>query len=276
VKDTSLPLIATEECASETIAARRWVWSQRWTNLLFLHWRVPANALHPYVPPEVAIDTCEGSAWASLVLFRLEVRPRWLPSVPGISTLHELNLRTYVRHRHKPGICFLSLHANNRWAIRVARWLTPLPYYPARIRYQETTAGSAFDCWDSALPDCRLSIGFRPRGEPRPVVDGTIDSWLLERYRLFITGKSRRLQTAVVYHPRWTIQRAVAKMSANTIGARFGLDLSRTPDLIHFSTGVEARFGAFQWVDRSATAADSARVAQMACQTSGHDPVWRP
>jgi uncharacterized protein YqjF (DUF2071 family) len=278
VKDASLPLTATEECASETIAARHWVWSQRWTNLLFLHWQVPADVLLPHVPPGVTIDTYEGSAWASLVLFRLQVRPRWLPVVPGFSTLHELNLRTYVSHREKPGICFLSLHANNRWAIRMARWLTPLPYFNARICYQEAGTGFSFDCRDSTLPDCGLSIGFRPHGEPRPVVDGTIDSWLLERYRLFIAGKCRRLQTAVVAHPRWTIQQATAKMSANTIGARFSLDLARPPDLIHFSTGVEAQFGAFQWVEPGsgfATAADSART-HMACQTSSDNPVWRP
>jgi uncharacterized protein len=247
VKDISLS--PTANAADETVAARPWVWSQHWINLLFLHWRIPVDALLPHVPSEVTIDTVEGWGWVSLVLFQLKVRPRWLPFVPCVSTFNELNLRTYVCYRDRPGIGFLSIHANNRWAIRLARWLTPLPYLPARIRYQEAATGFSFDCWDLALPDCRSSIRFSPEGHSWQPQDGTLDAWLLERYRLFILGKCRRLHMAEVVHPRWTIRRARARILANTIGSPFDLDLSRSPDLVHFSSGVTARFGAFQRAD---------------------------
>ena len=153
-----------------------------------------------------------------------------------------------VRYRDKPGICFLSMHADNRWAIRLARWLTPLPYHHARICYRETGSGFSWQCWNSSVPDCRLALQFRPEGALQPAQDGTLDAWLLERYRLLILGKSAQFQEAVVVHPRWLIRNAHVAIAANTIGAPFGLDLSGPPNLVHFSPGVRTRFGAFQQV----------------------------
>ncbi len=70
----------------------------------------------------------------SLVVFRLRVRPRWLPYLPALSDLVEVNLRTYVRFGDAAGIWFLSVHADNAWAIAVARLLTPMPYVRAPMR----------------------------------------------------------------------------------------------------------------------------------------------
>jgi len=246
VKDALWQIAPPAERAAAQKAPRRWVWAQRWTNLLFLHWQVPVHVLLPHVPSGVTIDTHDGRAWVSLVLFRLTVRPRWLPFVPGISNFNELNLRTYVTCQDQTGIAFLSMHADNHWAIRLARWLTPLPYVPARIRYQEASAGFSFDCCSSVQPHCRLSLHFSPRGDSRRPEPDSLDDWLLERYRLFIAGKGRRLEMATVAHPRWTVRRARVTIAANTIGGPLGLELSRTADLAHFSAGVEARFGAFQ------------------------------
>lgn len=245
MKDILAPVAEHAHQATDTAAPGGWIWSQQWINLLFLHWQVPADLLSPHVPNGVTIDTYHERAWVSLVLFRLKVRPRWLPFVPGISTMNEMNLRTYVTGRDQPGICFLSMHANNRPAIRLARWLTPLPYFPARIRYETAPAGYSFDC-AAAQPDCRLSVRFSPRGNTRCPKKGSLDAWLLERYRLFISARSQQLMTAEVAHPRWSVRAARATIAANTIGAPFGLVLSRAADLAHFSTGVAAQFGAFQ------------------------------
>ena len=122
----------THACSGGVIRCGSWVWSQHWLNVLFLHWQVPAAALRAHLPSALDIATYDGSAWVSLVLFRLRVRPRWLPYLPGLSDLVEVNLRTYVRFRDKPGICFLSVHADNRGAIFLAKRLTPMPCAPER------------------------------------------------------------------------------------------------------------------------------------------------
>src|SRR5688500_17883811 len=100
-----------------------WIWAQKWLDVVFLHWRVPAAALRPHVPRPLEIDAYDGEAWVSLVLFRLQVRLRGLPFLPGFSRLLEANLRTYVRCGDRPGIWFLQVLADNPWAIRAARSL---------------------------------------------------------------------------------------------------------------------------------------------------------
>src|SRR5262245_7888988 len=100
-------------------------WSQRWLDCLFLHFPAPPAAVARVVPPRLEVETFGGSAWISYVLFRLKLRPAWLPFVPGFSALLELNIRTYVRHRGQSGICFLRVLAENRLAIAAARLLTP-------------------------------------------------------------------------------------------------------------------------------------------------------
>ena len=44
---------------------------QEWRDLLFLHWRVPANDLRALVHPRLAIDERDGSAWVSMTPFTL-------------------------------------------------------------------------------------------------------------------------------------------------------------------------------------------------------------
>ena len=218
-----------------------WVWSQHWHDLLFLHWRVDHAALRPHLPEPLEVDTHDGAAWVSLVLFRLRVRPRWLPFLPGISDLVEVNLRTYIHCQGKPGIWFLNVHADNRWAIRLARLLTPIPYEHARMSYQCLAGRYQFQASEP-----RAALTFQPTGceaEPR---EHSLDEWLLERYRLFAHGRRGVLLQAEVDHPRWVTQSVALAVSANGFGAALGLDLSHAPEHAHFSRGVWARFGAFR------------------------------
>src|SRR5262245_44613967 len=145
-------------------AERPWVWAQHWLDVLFLHWRVPAARLRPHVPSELVIDTYDQNAWLSLVLFRLKVRPRGLPCVPWLSSLLELNVRTYVRGANRPGIYFLRMLADNRLAIAVAKLLTPLPYCRARMSYRQALDGFHMHAMRLSKPPMGLDLSFRPRG----------------------------------------------------------------------------------------------------------------
>lgn len=233
--------------------ARSWVWCQHWLDVLFLHWRVPFAALRPHVSAPLEIDTYDGQAWVSLVLFRMHVRPRWLPFLPGFSNLVELNLRTYVRHRGKPGIWFLSVHADNAWAIRVAKWLTPLPYVRAQLAYRPEGRDGPFRA-SLASPGEALSLTFTPTPGAREAAEASADAWLLERYRLYIRGRRDKLLQGDVLHPRWRFQDAAVEVAANSLGKSVGLDLTRAPDKAHFSGGVRALFLPFEGLEREAAA----------------------
>ena len=226
-----------------------WVWSQRWLDLLFFHWRVPATSLRPHIPVTLEIDEYEGEAWVSLVLFRLRVRPRLLPFLPGVSSLLEMNLRTYVRCNSRPGICFLSADADNRWAIFLARCLTPMPYVRANLRYDHLPGQFQFKGELPSANGFQLSLTCRPISREQEARKGSHDAWLLERYRLFIQDRRERLLCAEVQHPRWRICDLATSVRRNTIGESFGLELSRAPDRAHYSPGVHAVFGAFDLVE---------------------------
>jgi uncharacterized protein YqjF (DUF2071 family) len=196
----------------------------------------------PHLPNDLEVDTFDGSAWLSLVIFRLRVRPRWLPFLPGVSSLTEVNLRTYVRYADRPGINFLSVHANNRLAMFVARLLTPMPYHSAHLRYQRSAPHFQFEGSSDSPSPCRLSLTFQPIGEQSELADRSLDAWLLERYRLFLAGTRGQLLEAEVTHPRWSVHRVDL---LDYQGSWDGAALSRPPDLVHFAPGVHARFGSF-------------------------------
>ena len=221
-----------------------WTWVQRWSDLLFLHWPVPVATLEERLPRGVETDTWQGRAWVSLVLFRLKVRPAWLPFLPGVSDLTEVNLRTYVRCGGRTGVWFLSMHADNRWAVRLAKLLTPLPYYHTALSYRHTETTFQFTGCGVLAPDVPHMLTFQPAGETRAAADEVLDTWLLERYRAFV-GIPGGLTEAEVEHVPWMVRGVELSWPTDGLGKGWGLDLSHPPERCHFSPGVEARFGRF-------------------------------
>ncbi|HYG96149.1 MAG TPA: DUF2071 domain-containing protein, partial [Solirubrobacterales bacterium] len=119
-----------------------WLMGQTWLDLLFAHWRVPEEALRPVVPPQLPIDTYEGSAWIGVTPFCVRgLRLRGTLPAPVLSTFPELNVRTYVSVEGKPGIYFLSLDADSCAAVRAARRSFRLPYFRSQIEVDRAGAG---------------------------------------------------------------------------------------------------------------------------------------
>lgn len=186
--------------------------SQRWRHLLFLHWEVSAEALRPLLPEALSIDTFEGRAYVGVVPFTMrDVRPRWSPSVPGISNFHELNVRTYVHHEgSRPGVWFFSLDAAKLIAVVAARVGWSLPYHFAsmalevqgdevRYRSRRLAAGST-----PASFEARYRIG-EPLGAAAP---GTFEHFLAERYILYARSGDGSLRLGRVHHRPYPLQRA--------------------------------------------------------------------
>jgi uncharacterized protein YqjF (DUF2071 family) len=220
-------------------------WAQQWLDVLFLHWPVPSSVLSARLPAGVELDTYEGVAWLGLVLFGMRVRPRWLPYLPCLSFVTEVNLRTYVRHQGRGGVCFLSLHADNCLAVRLARHFTPLPYFHARMHYRHAGAESSFESHTSAHPDCTFSLAFRTAPDFRQPPGSSLDAWLVERYRVFAACPRRGLMEAQVTHPPWLIEDVILHDNPSAQGPWTDLGLSWPPVRAAFSRGVEALFGRF-------------------------------
>ncbi len=109
-----------------------WIMGQTWEDLLFAHWRAPADQLRALLPGGLELDLYEDEAWIGVVPFRVSgLRARGLPPLPFVSSFVELNTRTYVTAGGKPGIWFFSLDASSELAVEAARFGYKLPYFRA-------------------------------------------------------------------------------------------------------------------------------------------------
>ena len=227
---------------------RPWLWSQGWRDLLFCHWAVPAEAIRSHVPSSLQIDAMDGSAWVSLVAFRMaRVRPGWLPPFPPVSNFLELNLRTYVRSSDKPGVFFLSIHANKRLAARIARFFSPLPYVFAPMTLAQRGEGFRFHCQSTnERHDVNYVADYGPEVKVYAACQDSPTEWLLERYRLYVGNSKGELIQAEVHHEPWMVQNVKLEISSNTLGRDFGLDLPAIPDRAHFSSGLNALAWSFE------------------------------
>jgi uncharacterized protein YqjF (DUF2071 family) len=227
---------------------RPWRWLQGWKDLLFCHWAMPPEALRPHLPSRLEIDTKDGTAWVSAVAFHMaRVRPRWLPPFRPVSDFLELNLRTYVRLDDRPGVFFLSIHAGKRLAVRVARWLSPLPYSYARMQWSRHQQEHRFLC--SGQPEPIFDARYTTTSQSFVADQGSLDEWLLERYCLYLGDPNGGLVSAEIHHEPWSVKKVDAEISSNRLGRPFGIALSSSPDRAHFSPGVEALAWPFEQLD---------------------------
>jgi uncharacterized protein YqjF (DUF2071 family) len=234
--------LAERETPSQPI-----VMYQRWEELLFLHWAVDPKVVAAYLPPGLKVDTFEGKAWIGIVPFSMrEVRPRFLPAVPGLSSFPELNLRTYVVDAQgRPGVWFYSLDTPKRLPNWVARTFFHLNYRLARIRVESVDSGCVYQSelrtrtgWDEPQ-----NYSWQREGQTYSAEPGSLEFFLVERYRLFAydSGK-KRLLTGKVNHDPYPLQTvAVESFSKRLFGTNGLPQPEGEPVSILASAGVDVR-----------------------------------
>jgi hypothetical protein len=215
---------------------RPWVMTQTWNDLLFAHWPLPSLLLSSKIPAGLQLDVFEDQAWLGIVPFHMtNVAPRGVPALPRVSEFPELNVRTYVRVRDRPGVYFFSLDAANALAVRTARTLLNLPYYAASMRVSSGGGRVAYRSVRPGPPAAEFEATYGPTGpafEPRR---GSLEYFLTERYCLYATHRSGRLYRLDIHHPPWTLQAADAEIGPNTVAEASGITLPGTPPLLRFA-----------------------------------------
>jgi uncharacterized protein YqjF (DUF2071 family) len=208
---------------------RPWVMRMRWVDLLFAHWPMAPEVLRPLIPADLEIDTFDGRAWLGIVPFRMEdVAPRGLPAPPIIGAFPELNVRTYVTHRDRPGVWFLSLDAASRLAVEGARRWFHLPYVLADMTVSEDDGVIEYRSVrrDDRMPPARLVARYRATGPIERATAGSIEAWFTERWRLFALTPGGRIERTEIRHAPWPLQPASAEMDGTTaLAAAHGLQL---------------------------------------------------
>lgn len=210
---------------------------QNWGKLLFLHWRMDESFLRRLVPEPLLIDTFDGSAWIAVTPFTMwDIRalPPFIPPIPGFSSLHELNVRTYVYLDSVPGVWFFSLDANSSAAVLAARALYHLPYFNAQIELEQDGPLIDYSLQRTDQPPAQFSASWTI-DEPIPSSQpGSLEFFLTERYCLY-SQTHGKLYRARIFHQPWTLQNARLHSLKSTMVESHGLPTPVADPLIHYA-----------------------------------------
>ena len=229
------PLLAAVEHRPWPVPSRPWVMEQTWHDLLFAHWRVETAALRALVPPQLELDLYDGEAYVAVAPFWMSgIRARWLPPVPGLSRVPELNVRTYVRVGGKAGVYFFSLDAGSRVAVWSARAGYSLPYYYADMKVEGAEEIRYRSERRQGPRPAELRGRYGATGEVKLRARGTLENFLSERYCLYTVDGRGQVFRAEIHHKQWPLQDAEAEFEVNSMASAAGIALSGKP-LLHFS-----------------------------------------
>jgi uncharacterized protein YqjF (DUF2071 family) len=218
--------------------------SQRWSHLVFLHWRVPAVEIAPLLPEGLRPDEYDGTSWVGLVPFVLDRATIFgSPAIPYFGEFVEVNVRLYaVDERGRRGVVFLSLEASRLAAVLAARVVFSLPYVWSSTRLERR--GTDLDFSSRRHFDGGASSRIVARTSTSEVVGDPLADFLTARWALFTRVRGRTLYLRN-HHDRWALFRAQLLLLDDALldRAGFGTLAERPPDSVLYSPGVTTRFG---------------------------------
>ncbi len=212
----------------------------QWRDVAFAHWRIDPTRIEAAIPPGLTLDTFEGSAWLSVVPFRMTgVHPAGTPVLPGFADVHEINLRTYVRVGDRRAVYFFSLDAASWLAVRAARVTTGLPYFDAAIDTSETDGIISYTSRRThrGEPHVRFRATYRPLHDAILVPPHSLVAFLHERYHFFVERRGRIVRGDIKHAP-WQLESLAFEIETNTLAEPLGITLAAVPDFAAFSRGM--------------------------------------
>ena len=212
---------------------------QRWQDLLFIHWPFAVASVRALVPRQLEIDLHDGQAFVSLIPFVVaESRPRGMPRALA-SRFLETNLRTYVKTANgERGVYFFSLDASSTLAVRFARLLYGLPYFPAVMSIRTEKRRTEYATRRRGTRDAQLEVEWLLGDAIGTAQDGTRDHFLVERYNLFVDCGGV-IYRGRVRHCSYPLQQVTVTHLSETLLAAAGLPQPNGPPLYHYSPGVD-------------------------------------
>ncbi len=235
----SEPLAGNAHGAQPGSSVSGTVMYQQWRSLLFLHWPIDAASIQQHLPDPLVADTFNGTAWLGLVPFVMQnVRPAYLPAVPGLSTFPETNIRTYVKyHGIEPGVWFFSLDAANHIAVLIARTLWKLPYYYAHLKVDVDGSRARYE-GQRADTEVDYQVEANWHGEMYHAIPGSLEHFLAERYLLY-TERNGQIFQGRVNHSPYPLHDAQVVTCTQSLSAASGFPIAGAPVSALYSPGVD-------------------------------------
>ena len=224
-----------------------WIMTQRWNDLLFLHYPVNPEVVRAKVPDVLTVDTYHQRAWVSITPFWINhLRPPGVPSLPWVSSFNEINVRTYVTYGGKPGVYFFSLDASNLSAVWGARMFYRLPYWQASMKVRGKGTGNLqyVSKREHGPKPAELKLSYGPRSSQSfHAHPNSLEHFLTERYCLYSATK-KRLYRGEIHHLPWDLQPANLEVEQNSMAQTTGMELPPQPELSYFSRELKVLFWA--------------------------------
>ena len=228
--------------------------SQRWEDLLLLHWPIDESIVRDTLPDDLEVDLFEGKAWLSVVSFKLtglRISPfRWMPW----PAFWEINLRSYVKDKKgNRGIWFYSLDSSDAFAVSGARMLYGLPYNFARTDGYSDGERISFTS-DRKFPHtkARSDFGatFPSSGNKARFTDSGLDQFLLERYCFWSRRKysDYSVSSQVKHRPYDAIRTAELNYSGQLFQSQGFSEPTEKPVLGHYCKGFDVQATAPPWL----------------------------
>lgn len=203
------------------------IMKQSWHDLLFLHWAFEPEEIQRTLQDSLYVDTYGNQAFVGIVPFRMsDVQIRYFPKMLWLSSFSELNLRTYVKDREgRKGVWFYSLDANHHLVVWIARRFFALPYVYSQMAFKRASDGFInFTSHRKMNASEPLRYAYRGLGSTRSAKPGSLDSFLLERYRFFsFLERSNQILTGSLRHAPYRIENASVDIISPELFALNGL-----------------------------------------------------
>lgn len=224
--------------------------TQRWNDLLFAHWPVPAESIAALLPEGLEADIFEGSAWLGVVPFWLDrIKVRGIATIPGMRSFPDLNVRTYVRDAHTgtPGMYFFSLDATNLLAVALAHTFFHLPYHWAEMRLDQRSERefSFYSRRRFTHHPVVFEARYRGLGPTRKLSEarsGSLEFFLMERSSLFTRNHAGQAVRSNLHHVPWPLEEAEADIQRNDLALSIGIELPDIQPVLHYSRRLAVYF----------------------------------
>ena len=222
------------------------VMDQRWTDAVFLHWRIAESVAAGFMPPGVLPDTFDGTSWVGLIgLHMKNAGVGRGPGIPYFGSFTEVNVRLYS---HEPdgtrGVVFLSMDANRLPVVLAAR-AAALPYVWSRASHFRLPTGSGAGAGIGYTvrrfrqgPTSRFSVTSRRELQ----VADPLSVHLTARFGMHSRFRGRTIYVPNSHEP-WPLYAAALHELEDGLVEAAGIPVTGPPESVLFSPGVHARFG---------------------------------
>ena len=217
--------------------------SQRWNDLLFAHWRLPAATVAHFLPPGLQPDTFQGSAWIGIVPLCMDrLNFRGIPAIPGVRSFPELHVRTYVHDKltNTPGIYDLSLDIGSLLATAAVRFIFRVPCNWAEMRLNQRTERE-FSFYSRRMfvsNPVIFSARYRGLGPTRRLAEvrtGSLEYFFTERYCLFTKNPAGFAVRSNIHAVASPLEDAEAEIERNDLPTALGIQLADSEPVLHYS-----------------------------------------